>query len=430
MSQILDYYETILPAFALQADDAGLISSVKPTGSKSPATIDGKRLALPTKEFLRKGFGEDYIGFHPLSESLSRLGTSPVQQYLQRAAKANIAYLFVQLTTALLEASVDKETQKDIPPTATGFLKVLANADKKTLDAFLKLIAIAIKKNRLVSVYLKANGVYKNKKVNRMTVIRFLVYGDLLDEKKMGVPLTKKQRETILSLFEHVIPFGDSVDEYSYGTNDRVAPYFTSFLTAYHKTVSHLNDLINRYAKPLCLNLKPVDLYELEPAKTLSKLASEVPTLEGNAGEVEETLEDIVQESSVTEVKPTTAKATVTPKAATAVASNTVSMNDFMQAMNPQPLMQQQQTFQQPVNTGFQNNFTGFQPQQPVNNGFSGFNNNVNTGNSFAPANVALPWQQNNTGFSNSNVNPGNPFSAAVAPQIGGFNNNNGLGLV
>lgn len=123
MSLILDSYKAVLPSFFMETDEEGYISISNPIGTVAPATADGKRLVLPTDKFLRKGFGEDFQPFHPLSESLSRRGTSPVMQYLQRAAKSRISYVVSYMAEELLHVAADKSLHKDLPPDSTDFLK-------------------------------------------------------------------------------------------------------------------------------------------------------------------------------------------------------------------------------------------------------------------------------------------------------------------
>ncbi len=394
----LDLYKEIIPAFGLKVTDEGFFLTQNPSGTDTPSTIDGKRLVLPTKEMLRKGFGDDFIPFHPLSESLSRSGTSDVQRRLQKSAKAIIGHHLVTLASALLEASSDKKLHETIRVSDAQFLRKLTSADKSTVVALNKVLANATKRNRLVTVYLKASGMHGGKKMNRVTTIRFPFLNDIHEDKPVGVKLNKTQKETLIALFEIIIPNALDHEEYSAGTNSRVAPFFTSFLTAYHKTISGFNGLIKMYNKALSLKLKQIPLYDVNIVDSFAKAYSEIPPLKGNLGATEGEEE---AETSV-ETKPRGATASVAqvdelpwvetkPKtqpwregevaAAKPATSGSVSVSDFLSAMNPQTQMGFTQQMQQPMqqqmqqpNFNYQNNqqawgqTQGFQQQPQMNN--------------------------------------------------------------
>lgn len=268
MSPILDSYKQSLNAFSLVVDDEGMISQKHPTGTLTPMKVEGRRLVLPTKDWQRKGYGEDYQPYHPGCEVMSREGTSPVIQMLQRQAKACIAHALVTLGQGLLQVAVDKDTHKDLPLECTEFLKKLSNADKTTKELFEKLVGAAVKKNRLLTVYLKNGGKHDGKKVNRSCIIRFPIIedlkADLKDTNVLGVTVPKKQRPTLIALFDLLVPNGENPEEYSFGTTARVAPYFISLLTAYHKTATVLNESIEAYAEKLHLPVKPFALFDLD----------------------------------------------------------------------------------------------------------------------------------------------------------------------
>lgn len=389
-SSLLTTYKKIHPALRYEADELGNLSILQPTGTLLPAKVEGQRLALPTNKALRDG--EEGITFwHPLSESLARRGTSPVLQHMQRFARANIAYAVEYITTELLKIAVDQSTHKDLPPDASDFLRKLTGVGKNTVALYDKIIAAAIKNHRLVVVYLKADGKYEGKKVTRMTVIRFPILEDLLDEsgKVYGIPVPKKERQVLRALFQLVVPGGDDPEEYSAGTTTRVAPYFTSFLKAYAKVTKQLNKSIALYGEALHFTLKPFPTYPDNIYDTFEDVYNEIPALSGNEGGRQTEEEAAAEAEAVptmlaapkgtamkstamfqqeTEPKRTVAHPTrnaVVQPAATA--PGTVSIEDALaglrQAQNPgyNPNMGMQPTlFAQPQQPQF------FQPMQPA----------------------------------------------------------------
>lgn len=344
ITNTLDFSKSVLAAMRYSVDDQGLISTMGPTGKPQPATIDGRRLVLPTPEWLRRGFGEDYVAFHPLSESLSRKGTSPVLQHMQRNARAVLAHYFIYLSQQLLAVAADPGLHKDLPTEAKDYLIKVADADKKLVQAFDKLVMAAVKKNRLITVYLKNGGTYDGKKVNRLAVIRFplLELLDGEDNNVLGVELRPKQRKTLSNLLRFIVPFGDSPEEYSAGSNNRVAPYLHAFLHAYLKIGKQFNRIIHRYAKPMALPIKELPLYSEETLSKMSEWVDEIPSQRFNEGGVDETDEEgnapPPSAPAVTQpTQPATTAVTVTNQPApTPSKGEGVSVRDFLNSIRPQ----------------------------------------------------------------------------------------------
>ncbi|ARV76737.1 hypothetical protein PHABIO_106 [Pseudomonas phage Phabio] len=444
MSLTLACYNEILPAFSCSVDEEDMLDVVAPTGAKKPATIGGATLVLPTQARLRKGFPEELFPFHPLCESMSRQGTSPVIQFLQRAAKANISYSVVALTGHLLEIACDVSMHKDLPPECLDFLVKLSDCDKEKniKQVYEKVVAAASKKNRMTTVYLKNGGTFDGQKVNRSCIIRIPLLEDLQQDGKdvLGVTVTKKQRKILTALFKLVVPFGDNPEEYSFGTTSRQAPYFQCLLTAYAKIVKVLNQCINNYAVPLQLPIKPIPTYDIKVIETFEKARAEVdiPPLRGNEGGVKENDQE-ASETKQPEAQAQQPRATVQqntrestpPVAVSTSAPGTVSMEDFMKANNPNPGM---------VNVNFNGN------QQPNVNGTFGQQGLFgaqptaqptlfgNTNTSFSTSQpTGLPWNQpQQTPVSNSLFGGPSPTPAFQT----GFTNNGfgntggGLGLI
>lgn len=424
MSPILDSYEQILTAFHLTVDEEGLISQRLPTGTTVPLKVSNRRLVMPTKAWQRKGYGEDYLPFHPGCEVMSREGTSEVIQMLQRQTKAVVSHMVVLMAKGLLDVAVDKDTHKDLPLECTDFLKKLANADDTTKALFEKLLAAAVKKNRLLTVYLKNGGKYDGKKVNRSCIIRFPILEDLQADTKdnlvLGVTVPKKQRPTLVALFKLVVPFGDNAEEYSFGTTGRVAPYLVSLLTSYHKIATVLNQLVNTYAQKLHIPVKPIELYDLKIIDVITKNYGDIPPYSGNEGQTAEQPEEASE--TVTLAKKAAAKVNAPKETVAQVSRNTpvatetqvttgkgaASMADFMNAMNPQQNQFNLHQAPQQMNTGF----TPVQFAQPAANGFNPQGFNTNPVSPYAPVMLQAPaWA---TGGVPQNTAPANPFMAAT----------------
>lgn len=365
MSKILDFYKSVLTALPYSVDEAGLISTLNPTGSMVPAMVEGRRLVLPTQEWMRNGFGEDYQPFHPLGEQLSRKGTSPVLQHMQKSAKAVLAHSFITMATEMLKVAADQSLHKDLPPSCKDYLKKVKDADKDTVAAFGKVMAAALKKNKLLTVYLKHGGKHDGKVVNRLCVIRWplLELLDGPDDDVLGVKFTnKKHRATISALLRLIMPFGDT-EEYSAGSINRVAPYFHSFLQAYLKAAEQMNKIIHRYAQPMAIPITEFKLYSEKDVNHLADFYDDLPTLRGNEGGVDEVDDETAPAPASAEKPVERQHAASRPAAVVAEAEGGMSMADFLKSVNPMHGQQQPapSPYGQPTSSPY-----GYDPTRPA----------------------------------------------------------------
>jgi hypothetical protein len=311
MPKTLDFYKQALPSMRYSFDKEGLVSYTTATGQQMPAEVDGKRIVLPTDAWLKKGFGDTFLGWHPLSETMARRGTSPIMQHMQRNARAQLSFTYIYLAQQLLRVAADRELHKELPVTddCNEFLKKMQLADDKLVKVFDKLIQAASEKKRLITLYLKNGGTYEGKKVNRLAVIRFPLI-ELLeteDNKVLGVEVKPKQRQVLLTLLRTILPNGDDPEQYSAGSNNRIAPYFHAFMQAYRKVIVQLNKIITRYGQPMALPVKAFPVFDEEYLGMFGDIYDEIPSLEGNDGGVQE----VEEEDEVAPVKKTTQRVEV-----------------------------------------------------------------------------------------------------------------------
>lgn len=286
MTNIQDFYRRILTGLRYRVDEDGLISFLPPDGGAIPATVEKRRLVLPTKERLREGIDDTLQPFHPLSESIARKGASPVLTHMQRTAKAVLAHYTVEIATHLLAVATNPVLHKDLPPNCSAYLKKLPNADKKSLQDFVSIVEKAALKSKLITLYLKHGGKLEGTKFNRVCTVHFplLELFNTEDESVLGMKLRKKDMKTFQALLHHVIPFGDDPEYYSAGSNSRIAPYFDSFMQAYTKVATQLNKILKQYAKAIDLNLPELPLDYLDDLADLGQFYEQIPPLRGNEG--------------------------------------------------------------------------------------------------------------------------------------------------
>ena len=378
---IQDFYEKQLSSLSYAVNEDDLISFVDPGGTEVPATVDQRRLAMPTKALLRSGFDADVQPFHPLSENIARRSVSPVVQGMQRTARAVLAHYFTEIASYLLAVAADTSLHKDLPPACSEYLKKVPEADAKMLKVFEQLVGKAVKQNQLITLYLRNGGTYEGKKVNRLCVIRFPFMEELTSETPYGMKIRKKDRETLIALTHHIMPFGDSPEEYSAGSNSRVAPFYDAFMHAYAKAATRLNLMVRKYAKAMEIPLEEINMEYTDHMDDLGQFYDKIPSLRGNDGGTEDTPEPEAKpapvklaDRTVTNTPPweeLPAEPSKTPPAKPA--GTGMSISDFLTTLNPQrppqpayAQQQQQQPYAQPQPAYAQPYQQPYaQPQQP-----------------------------------------------------------------
>lgn len=285
-STIQDFYKQVLTALSHRVESDDLITFVEPDGNTRPATVEGRRLVLPTKARLKSGFDDELQPFHPIAENIARKGASPVLANMQRVARALIAHNFTVIAENLLAVASEPSLHKDLPPECSEYLKKVPHADKKCLQNFQELVKKAVSKNALITLYLKNGGKLQGEKVNRLCVVRFPIMDHLEgdDDTVLGVKLRKKDKKTIAALLHYILPFGDDPEEYSAGSNSKVAPFLDAFLKAYLNVGKQINKLIHRYNKPLAMEMTPLELHYEESLEHLRDYYDKLPSLRGNEG--------------------------------------------------------------------------------------------------------------------------------------------------
>ncbi len=384
MTSTLDYYNQLIALFRLHADKNGIISYLPPgTSEKLPVTVEGKKLTLPLDKYANVGFKEDQIAFHPLSENIARKNASPVMQFLQRTAKANLAFTVSELMIKLLEIASDVEKHKDIPPSCAKFFKKVPNADKQTVTLLKQILKKAIKTNKFFILYLKNGGKLNGVMYNKVTMFHFVLAEEIKNStgEVLGITVSKQRLATLKALVEFILPKGDNVETYSAGSKSRIAPYFESFVEAYTNVASVLQKSITDFCMPMDLDLESFEnLDEIKDFKDFGDIYDEIPALNGNQGDNAEAKQEDVVKSKEQTWQETVGGGTTSPVPQPKVNNGKVSVDDYLKMGN----QFNANTYVQPLPV----------QQAPMGNGFF---------------NVGQPQPQ-------QMMQPHNPFAAAFAP--------------
>lgn len=284
-------YKAILESLNAVSDKEGFVSLQNGEDSY-PCMVDGKRLAIPTRELLRQG-NWDQNGlqpFHPMSEHMSR-GESPVLKKLRLLIQVRLATVYENVILILADVCSDAKKHKTLAPKAAAVLQVMPDADEKTYDSLVKILDAAMKDvGNVVRVYLRRGVMFNGVKVPRACTVRFPLLEEFSNDDNLtvyGVKLRKKDFKQIKALLEYITPDADEIETYGSGSMSSVAPYFDSLVRAYSNAARQLNSLVWLYRKHTDSEKElTTDLDWVDELDNLDNYRNDIPSLTGNEGEL------------------------------------------------------------------------------------------------------------------------------------------------
>lgn len=289
-AELLSFYDKLLQSLNVKSDPAGRLSLVVPTSSGgeivSECMSGDKRVTLPIDEILRTGEWEGLIGFHPLSENTLH-GESEMIHFLRKLIHFNISGTAGALMEDLVKTAADQDSHAGMTPTQCEFLKSAPNADAKMVKYFKTVLGNHLE--QIVSIYLKRNDEIDGEEFRRVASAAFPMYHEMSTEGtkiyKTNVG-SKERKAELAAVFEYVFPDPMNVDEWSFGSDGDVAPYFHAIMGIYVKIAKRLNKLIKRHASHLSEATKQMQI-DLKWTKGLDNLVAwrdAIPPLPGNKG--------------------------------------------------------------------------------------------------------------------------------------------------
>lgn len=342
--ELIDFYKKIASSLGLDYDNEGYLSI---RSSDLPATVENKRLVLPTREILRRSPWDECIAFHPMSENIYR-GESDVLRALKRYAMFRIGSIISLTMAALTNLASNEALHNTLTPSQAEILSLMPNSDAKTLDTFEKIINLHSTrgKNKLVNIYLKHGGRYKGEDFSRVSVVTFPITKEFqnADRTIFGVKLTVKDFKAFRALFCYILPDCEVPETYSFGSRDLSTPYLDCLLTSFSKIASALNKVVYKFKDHLKDDFDDIvcDLDWVEELGDLTRYIGIIPTLQGNDGEL--TQEDKLKLENLGGVKKHTSEL------AKEIANTPGSVKDVPPWENqPQQVPQQQGYQQQPA---------------------------------------------------------------------------------
>jgi len=275
-------------------DGGGMLSYTGRDGKPKAVTISGKRLVLPTQQFLRDGDWEKRIAWHPLSEQINE-GPSPVLNATKNYITERLKLTFRELALALMELAAEEKRHKALTAKAGKYLVTLPGADQKVVDTLRKVLDSVgdAPEKRSITMFLKNGG--KNGAL-RSCMVSFPILDESETEVEDGatffgvkMPRKTKDKQLILSLFEYILGDKDYRETYTQSSSNSDAPYLHCLLLSFQVLAERFNKLIEVHvaACPQLSGFK-FGLGWLENMNDFDNFAKvygvAVPSLPGNSG--------------------------------------------------------------------------------------------------------------------------------------------------
>lgn len=263
---LIQLYTHILVALGHQIDTNGNVRTLGIEADASdavPTAIEGKSLVLPTPAYRQLGRWNEFVAFHPLSESILR-GESKVHKWLRERMCERIAFVGATTILALLEAAADPNCHAAFTEQERGVLSILSEVDSKTVTDFGKVVQALASGGmfRFVNLYVTrkgdlmvtdASGQSVQTTFNRTAYVTFPFMDELRNSDYVvcGVKMRKRDIAMLQQLMMSMFPGCENTNHYSFGTNSMVAPHFHAMLLAFINVYNPLNTFAWLYRRLL-----------------------------------------------------------------------------------------------------------------------------------------------------------------------------------
>ncbi len=311
MGVLIELYKNILDYAGLSVDSDGHVL-IQHDKDRSPVTIDGKELVLPTPEILKRPHRGEQVIFHPLAENTLRKKESEVILKLKSALNVRMNYLFGILASQLLGLCLNKEIHSKFTPSQSELLVLLKDVDETSRVNFTKLMVKLLGNDYekvFLNVFLHKGGTVRGQRYARAGIMSFPFY-KMLKEKGTeieGIKIRNKDVDIYSKIYKFIFPLIDEPEAYNYGSNSDIAPYTDALLMTTAKALGRFNDIVDEFGDFIADSDILVSNSEwVEPMMDLNSLLMEIrriPPQFGNEGSnIPESVQP--QQSSVDRVPP------------------------------------------------------------------------------------------------------------------------------
>lgn len=320
MSNLLKFYTDAIGIADLVADDKGNISGGVFSGELRDATIDGRRLILPTYENLRRTDTANFMNFHPLKENVIRRGESKVMLAIRSWSTRRAFTTMAALLTETLTLALDNSKHTRLSPDQASFIKCLGDVDATSLRNLVDILASCTKSNAShagVAIFVRRPGPrigVESRRVRRIATMSFPLYERIseLYEQDFGdkVKLPKGQKHVrekrtvndveirksdvalFKVLFELVINNIAVKEHWISETDSDIGPTFVSLLMTVRKFAENTNKVAQLFenvfsdVEQIKYNLEWSTV--LDDINSLSTEVDHIPMQDGNDGAMAE----------------------------------------------------------------------------------------------------------------------------------------------
>lgn len=251
--KMLDFYRSILEDANMSVSMDGYVS-VTPIkgGSSLPATIDNKRLVLPTQEILMNADKSNVMVFHPLYENIMG-AESEVMTKLRKCYAVKLETVLASISHRLLEICCTVPEHKRLNPEQSEILSIVGNVNEKFIGTFTKTITHMVNDDDakpFISLYIKRGGSKDGNRYSRLCVVSFPFYEEILKEQSELQKEGKKlipYKLALKKLFEYILPNIDIDNYYTKGSNDEIAPSVHALMSSVKQIGSRTNEIIELF---------------------------------------------------------------------------------------------------------------------------------------------------------------------------------------
>lgn len=295
--KIIDYYKHLIAIGWMVSDDEGFVS-VQMGDQLLPATIDGKRVFLPTREQMKNKNWENRIGFHPMREAFN-LGISDMVACLRDQFVGRLNASIGHLMKELIALAYDQGNQKNLTTEQSQVLNCLTQVSDTTVKQFTALLQKTPSRNdadQFINIFIRRGGEYRGRVYGRAGIVTFPIYDRLVKTKDPvnGVKFSGKDREMLIKLFEFIFPtLASDPETFNVGIDSRQAPFFESLVRVTLNVVEQLVEVSKPYLSvidmPSILDFPPeVAIWReiFDDRDLAERLAKSIPSM--NVGDDEE----------------------------------------------------------------------------------------------------------------------------------------------
>lgn len=254
---ILQHFQALLQNLTIFVDQNGhCFTKKRGSDIRLPVVVEKRKMTLATHEFNSKPDLENFIVFHPFSESIVR-GESEIITWLKDRMTKRINALVGVMITGFAELASDGEIQKKLTTDQLSIVQTFGDADQNTVNNVAKLFekVLASDKESWVHFYLRHSGKTGDKGVQckRFCKVTFPIYKQLLEEgnKIAGITLRVKDKKFLKAVLEYIFDKIEEEDSYSFGSNSDIAPYYHALINGFAKVAVPVSSRIYTFRKHL-----------------------------------------------------------------------------------------------------------------------------------------------------------------------------------